>query len=93
VASLPDLPNLRACVTGAGSLAMAQDVADCEISFGAVSASGWIIERSTLPFREGRRLFPESRPDFDRLDSLDQDAAGRESVRRWMVTAIEGEVT
>lgn len=90
---LPELPDLCTCIAGAGSLAQAQDMVDCEISFGVVTASGWIIERSTLPFREGQRLFAESRLDIGRIEALDRDATGCEAVRMWAVTAIEGEVT
>ncbi|MER5182362.1 hypothetical protein ABT009_29100 [Streptomyces sp. NPDC002896] len=34
----------------------AQDLLDCEVSVGRVTAGGWLIERSSLPFREGFRL-------------------------------------
>jgi hypothetical protein len=92
-AGLPGLPDLRTCIAAAGSAAAAQDMTDCEISFGTVFASGWIIERSTLPFREGQRLFPEAALVTDRIAVLDRDATGRESVRRWAVTFVEGELT
>ncbi len=92
-AGLPALPDLGAAIAGAGSVALAQDIADCEISFGAVSASGWTVERSTLPFREGQRLFPGILPNHNSLETLDQDAAGRDFTREWKVTAVEGEVT
>jgi hypothetical protein len=90
---LPALSDLRVCIAGAGSLALAQDMVDCEISFGVISESGWIVERSTLPFREGQFLFAEPVLDTDRIAALDRGATGRETVRRWAVTAIEGEVT
>ena len=92
-AALPELPDLRACIAGAGSLALAQDMMDCEIAFGAVSASGWVIERSTLPFREGQFLSLGPFPDIDRLETPDMDAAGRPVTHRWSVIAIEGEVS
>jgi hypothetical protein len=92
-ACLLELPDLRICIAGAGSVALAQNMVDCEIAFGAVSPSGWTIERSTLPFREGQRLFPGPFPNRDRFEALERDAAGRESARRWEVTAAEGEVT
>jgi hypothetical protein len=90
---LPALPDLRTCIAGAASVALAQDMADCEISFGVVSASGWIIERSTLPFREGQRLFTGPLLDIARIEAFDRDAVGRDAMRRWAVTAVEGEVT
>jgi isopenicillin N synthase-like dioxygenase len=36
--------------------AEAQALIDCEISFGTVTAEGWRIDRSTLPWREGAVL-------------------------------------
>jgi hypothetical protein len=90
-ACLPELADLRACIAGAGSVALAQDMADCEISFGAVTAAGWTIERSTLPFREGRRLFADLSPDLDRFEALDRDVTGHDFTRRWAVTAVEGD--
>ncbi len=90
-AGLPELPGLPACIAGAGSLSQAQDMADCEISFGSISASGWTIERSTLPFKEGFRLFAGAlKP--DRVESFDLDAVGRETTRLWEVTVLEGKM-
>ncbi len=88
---LPALPGLGACIAGAGSLSQAQDMVDCEISFGSVAAAGWTIERSTLPFREGCRLFA-GRLNADCVESIDLDAAGRDTVRLWEVTALEGKM-
>jgi len=89
---LPESPDLRACIVGAGSLSRAQDLADCEISFGSVSASGWTIERSTLPFKEGCRLRAGAPPNRDEVETFDIDALGRETTRRWEVTVLEGEM-
>ena len=38
--------------------APARRVTECEISLGRVSGEGWLIERSTLPWREGRVTRP-----------------------------------
>ena len=89
---LPESPDLRACIAGAGSLFRAQDLADCEISFGSVSASGWMIERSTLPFKEGCRLHAGALPNRDGVETFDIDALGRETTRLWEVTVLEGEM-
>lgn len=89
---LPGLPDLHACIAGAGSLSQAQDLADCEISFGSVSACGWIVERSTLPFKEGVRLLASPIGNRDRVVTLDLDARGHDTTRLWQVTALEGEV-
>lgn len=40
------------------SLLNARLLIECEISLGVVSDEGWMIERSTLPWREGRVLRP-----------------------------------
>ncbi len=58
-ASLPTGSLLADHVEAAPSLRAAQELVDCEISFGRVTeAGGWIIERSSLPFREEARLDP-----------------------------------
>jgi hypothetical protein len=89
---LPELPDLGACVDGAGSLSRAQDLVDCEISFGSVSASGWTIERSTLPFKEGCRLRNGAIPNRDSVETFDVDALGRKTRRLWEVIFLEGEM-
>jgi len=91
--TLPEQSDLGACIAGAVSIVRAQDLVDCEIAFGSVSAAGWTIERSTLPFKEGRRLLTHPFLDLDRIETVDLDADGREIVRSWDVTEIEGERT
>ena len=88
--ALPELPDLRTCIAGAGSLSQAQDLADCEISFGSVSASGWTIERSTLPFKEGCRMHTGALPTRDGVETFDVDALGHEITRLWEVMVLEG---
>jgi hypothetical protein len=53
IAGQDPLPDL---VASAGSLTEAQDLVDMEVSIGSVSAQGWLIERSSLPFKEGARF-------------------------------------
>ena len=48
-AKLPPGADLTECLKAAGSLAEAQDLFDCEISFGRVRDHEWRIERSSLP--------------------------------------------
>ena len=53
IAGQDRLPSLVAC---AKHLTEAQDLVDMDVSIGSVSARGWLIERSSLPFREGARF-------------------------------------
>jgi hypothetical protein len=48
--------RLAGLVGAAGTLFEAQDLVDMEVSFGSIGAEGWVIERSSLPFREGARF-------------------------------------
>jgi len=61
-APLPRNTTLRQLLGAAGSLATAQDLFDCEISFGHIAGGDWRIERSSLPFREGQSLAPSVTP-------------------------------
>ena len=78
--TLPASPSLAECVAGAGSLAAAREMVDCEVSLGRVEAGAWTIERSTLPFREGRALAVEPHADILRLDRTE-----------WRLDALEGD--
>ena len=62
VSTLPRNTNLRQLVEEADSLATAQDLFDCEISFGRIIGGHWQIERSSLPYREGQSLAPSVEP-------------------------------
>lgn len=57
-ASLPSGDSLAALVAGAASDAQRRALIDCEISFGRVVQDRWLIERSTLPYRERTDLAP-----------------------------------
>jgi hypothetical protein len=73
-----------------GSLAEAQDLFDCEISFGRVRDKQWRIERSNLPFREGHRLRPDIEPGTGSL-VVDDIAADGSSIRRaWQIVSYAG---
>jgi allophanate hydrolase len=80
--------HLRDHVAKATSLEAAQDLVDCEISFGAVTNDGWRIDRSTLPYRVGRLLAPQITGRG--LSTADVDPWGRPIVRRWTITAEDG---
>jgi hypothetical protein len=88
-AKLPPGADLTECLKTAASLPEAQDLFDCEISFGRVRDHQWRIERSSLPFREGHTLQPdiESEPGKLLLDDVTPEGS---SVRRsWQITSSE----
>lgn len=88
---LPADKTLLDCLKDASSLSEAQAMLDLEISQGAVTTRGWIIQRSSLPFREtdnmglGGDLLRE-----DRVSTLDRDCQGRPRERVWLVESMEG---
>lgn len=81
--TLPPQLHLSECVALAGSLEMAQDLVDCELSLGRVTDAGWVIERSSLPWREGAVVALSGRD--DRLEL----AIGGET-RLWTIVDVEG---
>lgn len=81
--------HLADCVAGAPTVAAAQALLDCDISQGTVASSGWIVRRSSLPFREGRRIDPVLAPGGV-LALADITADGRAFARRWTVLEAEG---
>lgn len=90
-AALPPHHTLGDLVVGAACLQDAQDIVDCEISLGRVDRSGWLVEHSSLPFKEGWRPSPRRPPRTDRvIDMRDLQADGRPHERRWEVMDVEG---
>jgi hypothetical protein len=88
--AMPDLPDLRRCVQAAPTRTDLLHLLDCEISFGHVGA-GWHIEHSSLPFREGEMLSPQSLQGRH-LQTTDVDIEGRALARRWRIVESEGEM-
>lgn len=83
--------HLKECVAGAASLEEAQDLVDCEISQGVVSNIGWIVQRSSLPFREGARIDPVWEPGASGAIALsDVDAQGHGIIRKWSILDAQG---
>jgi hypothetical protein len=82
--------TLAECVAAAPSLRHAQQLVDCEISFGDVCAGGFRISASSLPFRIGDTLQPQFVR--DRLTTRDRAADGAALIRHWEITAGEGEL-
>lgn len=90
---VPSGQHLKACVDEAGSLSEAQDLVDCEISQGVVVPSGWLITRSSLPFREGQRLDPVPGPrGRDSIVMSDMSAEGKAFTRHWTILEAQGSV-
>lgn len=86
-----DLPpglSLAECVADAEDLGTAQDFLDCEISQGAVTSAGWIVQRSSLPFREGKPLAPVI--GGATLQTADTDRDGKPAGRFWEITDLRG---
>ena len=81
--------TLAECVAAAPSLRHAQQLVDCEISFGDVRAGVFRITASTLPFRIGDALNPHFAR--ARLTTLDRAADGAPLTRHWEITGVEGE--
>jgi hypothetical protein len=86
---VPEGRHLTECVAGAADIAAAQDLLDCEISQGAVTSVGWIVQRSSLPFREGKRIDPLLTRD-GQLVLQDQAADGAPILRHWSIVDAQG---
>ena len=80
--------HLRDCVAGAATLDAARALVDCEVSQGAVTSAGWIVQRSTLPFREGKPLTPVL--GHMTLATADTGPGGRAMTRHWEIADLRG---
>jgi hypothetical protein len=88
---LPAHASLTDLVAGAADAGRARELLDCEISLGRITGDHWIIERSTLPHREGRTLAPAlTGGDGDGLSVSDTGRGGTAYPRRWEIAAAEG---
>ena len=85
----PAQKTLGECVAGARSLEHAQQLVDCEISFGNVSPSGFCITQSSLPYRRGDVL--KQRLTNDTVITMDRAPNGDPIARHWRITEVEGE--
>lgn len=89
-----DLPlgsTLLDCVRGASSHASALKLLDFEVSFGHIGSSGWIIERSTLPFRCRARFNARAQGSGDLIVS-DSDFHLGTCERRWRIGEARGRI-
>jgi hypothetical protein len=90
-AAAPAGLRLIDCVAAAASAVAARDLVDCEISVGVVTPEGWIIRRSSLPFKEGKRVDPRRLTGpSDTLVVPDVDRGGASIERRWSVADGQG---
>jgi len=74
-------------------LTLAQDLVDCEISYGRIESGGWLIERSSLPYRENQWLglsACESGP--GKIRTADVAPTGGFLCRSWEITNAQGTV-
>jgi hypothetical protein len=85
----PELTLLE-CVNAAASTAEAQALVNCEISFGSVSAEGFRITASTLPYRAGDYL--QQHFGADMFTTMDRAANGDAVTRDWDIVSTEGEL-
>ncbi|MGV8997304.1 MAG: hypothetical protein ACOH12_10205 [Parvibaculaceae bacterium] len=98
LAEMPTGQHLRDCVAAAENLTTAQDLIDCEISQGAITSTGWIVQRSSLPYREGQDLSPDHFiPSADGhghgvLVTRDTGPDGRRMLRHWDILDVEGDI-
>jgi hypothetical protein len=87
---LPPCCNLLERI-GTAELPDAQDLVDCEISFGRIGAAGWRIENSSLPFKESQMLRPQT---FElsegRLRTVDVAPGGESIDLLWDITGVQG---
>ncbi len=86
--SLAPYPNLTAAVSAAPSLDAMQDLVDFEISIGSYDAfdQQWLIEHSTLPFKEGKRwAIRFDRGGSDMVEVEDLDCDGRIGPQIWHI--------
>lgn len=81
--------TLGECVAAVPTLRHAQELVDCEISFGEAQTAGFRITASSLPYRLGDALDPQLTP--ERLTTLDRAADGTAVRRHWRITGSEGE--
>lgn len=76
----------------AAAPADARALVDCEISLGRIGPSGWIIETSSLPYREGASLWPDFSSDLKHLTSADVNEDGAPMMRAWVINQSEGDM-
>ncbi|HUI97745.1 MAG TPA: hypothetical protein VLX44_18460 [Xanthobacteraceae bacterium] len=84
-AALPGGASLAQLIAQSPTLEAAQDLFDCEVSFGHRGGAAWRIARSSLCFREGASLAPvlDERASMLRVD--DVSPCGAAVRRQWQI--------
>ena len=83
--------TLGACVAEAPTLEHAQQLIDCEISFGTVSPGAFAVTASSLPYRIGDVL--DQRLTRESLTTMDRAKHGGTIRRQWEIVDREGELS
>jgi hypothetical protein len=81
-APLPPGRNLAEILGGIRTHEGKQDLLDFEVSLGCLAAGGWLIERSTLPFKQGKLFSIVRRAASIEIGDLDPRGAGIVSAWR-----------
>ena len=89
---LPAGKTLIDCVQAAPSHAAALRLLDFEVSLGRIGSAGWIIERSTLPFRRNAQFTLQPHGSSDLIVS-DSDFRLGTRERRWRIADLRGQFT
>ena len=84
--------TLLECVRAERRTEVAQELVDCEISFGRIESGTWRIEHSSLPFRERVSLNPCLTGKDPGLSVDDVGAGGESLVRSRIIERAEGSV-
>jgi len=86
---LPRGARLSDLLAEAPDATAAQDLFDCEIALGEVENGRFLVQRSTLPFREGSELLPVR--DGNHFTTADVDPCGAPLIRAWRIVDEEGD--
>ena len=90
--SLPPARTLSELLADVPALRDAQDLVDCEISFGDIGPDGWRIRHSSLPFKEGLEFEFRGGVSAGGMRNADIAPDGSARERCWQITRIEGGV-
>ena len=86
VAALPSGRTLGELVTAAQMLEERQDLVDLEVSLGRREGQIWTIERSTLPYKSGRRWGITIGTE---VEMEDLTSTGAPTMRRWQILSSD----
>ena len=84
---LPPGPPLAARLAAGPTLAEAQGLFACEVALGRAAPGAWRVERSTLPWHEGRAMSPRLTGGAGWMHAL----AGAADEPAWRITEADGD--